>query len=276
MATEVAEQVAAGKRPPCLAAVLVGSDGASLTYVNAKVKACKEVGYASKLIHLPAETTEEELLKTVEELNADGDVDGFIVQLPLPKHISEQKILLAIHPSKDVDGFHPENFGKMALGLPAFIPATPYGILELLQRNSIETMGKHCVVIGRSNIVGLPISLLMVRNGYPGNCTVTTTHSRTPNLKEITRQADILIVALGKAGFVTGDMVKKGAVVVDVGITRLDDPTKKSGFRLQGDVDFDSVAERASWMTPVPGGVGPMTIAGLMYNTLEAFRRNQA
>jgi methylenetetrahydrofolate dehydrogenase (NADP+)/methenyltetrahydrofolate cyclohydrolase len=228
------------------------------------------VGYTSKLIHLPEDTTEQEVLQVVNNLNSDPAVDGFIVQLPLPKHISEQKVLMAIHPGKDVDGFHPENFGKMALGLPAYIPATPFGILELLKRNGVETAGKHCVVVGRSNIVGLPMSLLMVRNAYPGNSTVTTVHSKTRDLIDHTRQADILIAALGKPGFITGDMVKPGVVVIDVGITRLEDPSKKSGFRLQGDVDFDSVSPLASHMTPVPGGVGPMTIAGLMFNTLQA------
>lgn len=276
MAETVRGRLASGFQAPCLAAVLVGNNGASLTYVNAKVKACQEVGYTSQLIHLPEDATEAEVLQVVHNLNTDPEVDGFIVQLPLPKHISEQKVLMAIHPGKDVDGFHPENFGKMALGLPAFIPATPFGILELLKRNGVETVGKHCVVVGRSNIVGLPMSLLMVRNAYPGNSTVTTVHSKTTNLKSITQQADILVAAIGKPGFITADMVKPGVVVVDVGITRIDDPTKKSGFRLQGDVDFESVAPLCSHITPVPGGVGPMTIAGLMFNTLQASLRKKA
>jgi methylenetetrahydrofolate dehydrogenase (NADP+)/methenyltetrahydrofolate cyclohydrolase len=276
MAETVRGRLASGFQAPCLAAVLVGNNGASLTYVNAKVKACQEVGYTSQLIHLPEDATEAEVLQVVHNLNTDPGVDGFIVQLPLPKHISEQKVLMAIHPGKDVDGFHPENFGKMALGLPAFIPATPFGILELLKRNGVETVGKHCVVVGRSNIVGLPMSLLMVRNAYPGNSTVTTVHSKTTNLKSITQQADILVAAIGKPGFITADMVKPGVVVVDVGITRIDDPTKKSGFRLQGDVDFESVSPLCSHITPVPGGVGPMTIAGLMFNTLQASLRKKA
>lgn len=273
---EIAEEVKAwlhqGNRKPHLAAILVGEDGASLTYVNAKVKACEQVGFKSSLVRLPENTTEEALLKEVEKLNSQDDLDGFIVQLPLPKHIKEQKIIESVNPTKDVDGFHPENVGRMALSLPTFISATPYGILQLIERNKIETEGKHCVVIGRSHIVGGPMSILMSRNDYPGNCTVTLTHSRTKNLKEIAYTADILIVALGKAEFVTADMVKDGAVVIDVGITRVSDTTKKSGFKLLGDVKFDEVAPKCSYITPVPGGVGPMTIASLLKNTLLAAR----
>ncbi len=259
-----------GKKIPHLAAILVGDNGASITYVNAKVKACQFVGFDSTLVRLDAGITEDELLNEIDKLNIDPDIDGFIVQLPLPGHIDEQRVINAVAPEKDVDGFHPENFGKMALGLPAFIPATPNGILELLKRYEVPTEGKHCVVVGRSHIVGLPMSILMGLNRYPGNCTVTLTHSRTKNLEEITRSADILIVALGKPEFIKGDMVKDGVVVIDVGITRVKDETKKSGFRLLGDVHFDSVSPKASYITPVPGGVGPMTIASLMQNTLKA------
>lgn len=267
---EVAKIKAAGGKVPHLAAIIVGDNGASITYVNAKVKACDYVGFGSSLIKMPAETTQDELLAKIEELNESDVVDGFIVQLPLPDHIDEQVVLNAVSPLKDVDGFHPANFGKVALGLPSFIPATPNGILELLKRYDVETSGKHCVVVGRSHIVGLPMSILMGQKSYPGNCTVTLTHSRTENLAEITRSADILIVALGKAEFLTGDMVKEGATVIDVGITRVKDDTKKSGFRLLGDVHFESVAPKSAFITPVPGGVGPMTIASLMQNTLRA------
>lgn len=267
---EVSQLVQSGQRSPHLAAVLVGDDGASLTYVGAKVKACEEIGFVSTLIQRPASTTEEELLQIVKELNENPEIHGYIVQLPLPKHINEQKILLAIDPKKDVDGFHPENVGRMALNLPTYLPATPYGIIQLLEFYKVPTEGKHCVVVGRSNIVGLPVSILLQRNGYPGNCTVTIAHSRTKDLASITRQADILVAAIGKPEFITGDMVKDGVVVVDVGITRIKDESKKSGFRLAGDVDFASVAPKSSYITPVPGGVGPMTIVSLMKNTLLA------
>jgi len=270
---EVDDRKSKGLKTPHLAAVLVGSDGASLTYVNSKVKNCEKVGFGSSLIELDSETSEEKLLQTVEELNNDPDVDGFIVQLPLPKHIREQKVLEAIDPKKDVDGFHPENFGRMALGLETFVPATPNGIMEMLKRYDVPTEGKHCVVIGRSHIVGLPMSILLAQNGNPGNCTVTLTHSRTTNLKELCLTADILVVALGKAEFVTGDMVKEGATVIDVGITRLPSDKTKSGFKLYGDVHYESVAPKCSFITPVPGGVGPMTIASLMMNTMIAARR---
>jgi methylenetetrahydrofolate dehydrogenase (NADP+) / methenyltetrahydrofolate cyclohydrolase len=259
-----------GQKIPHLAAVIVGNDGGSLTYVGAKVRACKEIGFESTLIHLPEELTEQALLDKVHELNNDPEIDGFIVQLPLPNHIDEKKVTLAIDPKKDVDGFHPVNLGNMVLDLPGFLPATPAGMLELFERYNIETSGKHCVVIGRSHIVGSPISIMMGRNTSPGNCTVTLTHSRTKNLKEITLQADIIITAIGKPGFVTADMVKPGVVIMDVGITRVEDPTKKSGYKLYGDVDFDNVAPKCSYITPVPGGVGPMTIVSLMMNTLKA------
>lgn len=259
-----------GKKAPHLAAVIVGENGASLTYVNAKVKACEKVGFESTLVQLSLTVTEAELLSKIDELNNDDGVDGFIVQLPLPDHIDEHKVTLAIDPKKDVDGFHPENLGRMMLDLPCFLPATPAGILELLDRYDIETSGKDCVVIGRSHIVGSPMSVLMARNTKIGNCTVTLTHSRTKNLTEITKRADIIIVALGKAEFLTADMVKDGVVVIDVGITRVKDDSKKSGFKLLGDVKFDEVAAKSSYITPVPGGVGPMTIASLMLNTLQA------
>ena len=267
---EVEKIKATGGKIPHLAAIIVGENGASITYVNAKVKACDYVGFGSSLVKMPVETTQEELLAQIEILNNDDVVDGFIVQLPLPDHIDEETVLNAVSPSKDVDGFHPANFGKVALGLPSFIPATPNGILELLKRYEVETSGKHCVVVGRSNIVGLPMSILMGQNNYPGNSTVTLTHSRTKNLEEITKTADILIVALGKPEFITGDMVKEGVTVIDVGITRVKDDSKKSGFRLLGDVHFESVAPKSEFITPVPGGVGPMTIASLMQNTLKA------
>jgi methylenetetrahydrofolate dehydrogenase (NADP+)/methenyltetrahydrofolate cyclohydrolase len=270
---EVDALVQSGKRRPHLAAVLIGDNGASLTYVGAKVKACEAVGFESTLIQKPADITQDEVLGIVAQLNADDRIDGYIVQLPLPAHIDETVVLLAIDPRKDVDGFHPENVGRMALNLPTFLPATPYGILQLLEHYNIETSGKHCVVIGRSNIVGLPMSILMQRNTYPGNCTVTIAHSKTRNLKELTLQADIIVAALGRPEFVTADMIKEGAVIIDVGITRIADKTKKSGFRLAGDVHFDSVAAKCSAITPVPGGVGPMTIASLLKNTLQAAKR---
>ena len=261
-----------GVKVPHLAAILVGNDGASQTYVGAKVKACEYVGFTSTLIRLDDNTTEEELLNKVREVNNNVDIDGLIVQLPLPKHISEIKVTETISPDKDVDGFHPANVGKMALNLPSYLPATPAGIMELLARYDVDTVGKHCVVIGRSHIVGSPMSILMARNTKPGNSTVTLTHSRTQNLKEITLQADIIIVALGKPEFLTADMVKDGVVIVDVGITRVPSTETKSGFRLKGDVKFDEVAEKSSFITPVPGGVGPMTIVSLMMNTLQAVK----
>ncbi|MDP2042820.1 MAG: bifunctional methylenetetrahydrofolate dehydrogenase/methenyltetrahydrofolate cyclohydrolase FolD [Algoriphagus sp.] len=270
IAIRVAEIKAEGGKTPHLAAVLVGSDGASQTYVGAKVKACEEVGFKSTLVRLESDVTEEDLLNMVEDINNNPDIDGLIVQLPLPKHISVDKVTNKIRPEKDVDGFTPANVGRMTLNWPAYVAATPYGIVELLKRYEIETAGKHCVVIGRSHIVGSPMSILMARNGYPGNATVTLTHSKTQNLSEICRSADILIVAIGKPEFVTADMVKPGAVVIDVGIHRIEDASKKSGFRLIGDVKFDEVAEKAAAITPVPGGVGPMTIAALLYNTLQS------
>lgn len=274
---EIAEEVKklseSGKKIPHLAAVLIGENGASLSYVGNKVKSCEEVGFKSTLIHKPAETTEEELLGIVKQLNEDRDVDGYIVQLPLPKHIDENKVLLAIDPAKDVDGFHPENMGRMALNLPGFLPATPAGIIELLRRYNVPTEGKSCLVIGRSHIVGLPMSILMQRNATPGNSTVTIAHSRTKDLKKLCVEADIIIAALGKPEFITADMVKEGAVVVDVGITRVEDSTKKKGFRLAGDVKYDEVSPKCSFITPVPGGVGPMTIVSLMQNTLIAGKR---
>ncbi len=262
-----------GKQTPHLAAILVGDDGASLTYVNAKVKACKLVGFKSTLIRLPKNVTEEKLLNEIEILNNDNEISGFIVQLPLPKHIDGQKVLMSVNPSKDVDGFHPTNVGKMALNIPAFLPATPAGILELLERYNVETVGKHVVVIGRSNIVGSPISILMSQKRVTGNATVTITHSKTKNLKEITLKADIIIAALGVPEFLTADMVKDNVAIIDVGITRVKDETKKNGYRLAGDVHFDSVAKKANFITPVPGGVGPMTIAMLLKNTLLAVKK---
>ncbi len=270
LAEAVQERKKNGKKIPHLAAILVGNDGGSLTYVGAKVKACDQIGFESTLIRYDDSVPEEILLAKVQALNEDKSIDGFIVQLPLPKHIDELKITQAIDPKKDVDGFHPVNLGKMILNLPGFLPATPAGIVELLKRNNIETEGKHCVIIGRSNIVGTPLSILMARNADPGNCTVTLTHSRTNKLKEICQSADILIAAIGKPNFVTADMVKEGAVVIDVGTTRLADTTKARGWRLSGDVNFDEVAKKCSYITPVPGGVGPMTIASLMINTLKA------
>lgn len=261
IAASVAEIKVEGGKIPHLAAILVGSDGASQTYVGAKVKSCEQVGFQSTLVRLEESVSEKELLKVVEEINENPEIDGLIVQLPLPKHISVEKVTNKIKPEKDVDGFTPANVGRMTLGWPAYVAATPYGIVELLKRYKVETSGKHCVVIGRSHIVGSPMSILMARNEYPGNCTVTLTHSRTQNLAEITKTADILIVAIGKPEFVTADMVKDGATVIDVGIHRIEDSSKKSGFRLIGDVKFDEVAAKVSAITPVPGGVGPMTIA---------------
>ena len=260
----------AGKKTPHLAAILVGSDGASETYVASKVKSCGEIGYTSTLIRLDPNIEEAVLIEAIEKLNADDDVDGILVQLPLPKQISEEKIINLIHPDKDVDGFHPMSVGKMVQGLPTFLPATPYGIMMMLEHYKVETKGKHAVVIGRSNIVGRPISILLNRNTYPGNCTVTVCHSHTPNLKEICLQADIIVAALGRPGFLTADMVKENAVVVDVGITRVADASKKSGFAIKGDVDYVNVAPKCSFITPVPGGVGLMTIAALMMNTYNA------
>lgn len=270
LADKVAELKSQGKRIPHLVAVLVGNDPASETYVASKVKSCKEVGFKSTEMRYSSDITEEQLLEVVDRLNRDEDVDGYIVQLPLPRHISEERILLAIDPDKDVDGFHPFNVGKMVTGLPTYLPATPAGIMELLARYRIETRGKHCVVIGRSNIVGTPMAVLMSRKDEHADCTVTICHSRTRNIQEITRQADILIVALGKPRFVTAEMVKEGAVVVDVGIHRVPSDKTKSGFRLIGDVDFEQVAPKCSYITPVPGGVGPMTIVSLLQNTLKA------
>lgn len=270
---ETAQWVAEGGKKPHLAAILVGNDGASETYVASKIRSCEEIGFTSTLRRFDASISEDELIQEIHILNQDPDVDGFIVQLPLPKHISENRVMEAIDPKKDVDGFHPVNVGRMCKGLPAYLSATPFGILEMLKRYNIETTGKHCVVIGRSQIVGLPMAILMQRNTYPGNCTVTICHSRTANLKEISQSADILIVALGKAEFVTADFVKDGAVVIDVGITRVPDASKKSGFALKGDVDFASVAPKTSYITPVPGGVGLMTICGLLTNTLKAAKR---
>ena len=271
IAISVKEIVAKGSRRPHLAAVIVGEDGASLTYVGSKVRACKKVGFDSTLIKLSENILEQELLLKVKELNENDAIDGYIVQLPLPKHIDSQKILMAVDPSKDVDGFHPTNFGKMALNLPTFISATPYGIMELLDRYNVETSGKHTVVIGRSDIVGRPISILMSRKSNPGNSTVTLAHSRTKNIKELTLQADIIISALGVPNFVKADMVKQGAVIIDVGITRVTNDSKK-GYEIVGDVDYKNVSRKASFITPVPGGVGPMTIAMLLKNTLLAYK----
>ena len=276
---EIAEEVkvlkSQGKKAPHLAAVLVGDDGASLTYVGSKVKACEQVGFASTLVKLPAEITEEALLEEIAKLNANPDIDGYIVQLPLPKHIDEQKILLAVDPTKDVDGFHPANFGRMALDMEAFIPATPFGIIELLKRYEVPTKGKHVVVVGRSHIVGRPISILLSQKGTQGNATVTLTHSYTPNLATLTKQADIVVMALGIPEFLKGDMVKEGVTVIDVGITRLKDDTAPKGYRIVGDVKYDEVKEKAAFITPVPGGVGPMTIAMLLKHTLLAYQWNR-
>lgn len=270
---KVAEWQSAGNRAPHLAAILVGNNGASETYVASKAKNCSEAGFDSTVIRLDAGIEESALIAEIERLNADNDIDGILIQLPLPAHFKEEKILQLVHPEKDVDGFHPLNTGKMVQGLPSFIPATPYGILLMLEHYGIETKGKHAVVIGRSNIVGRPISVLLSRNAYPGNCTVTICHSHTQQLKEICLQADIIIAALGKPGFLKEDMVKEGAVVIDVGITRVPDPSKKSGFTIKGDVDFDHVAPKCSFITPVPGGVGLMTIAALLMNTYNACTR---
>ena len=261
------------QRPPHLAAVIVGNDGASLTYVGSKVRSCEYVGFDSTLIQLEESTTEETLLEKIKELNQDANLDGYIVQLPLPNHIDEEKILLAIDPTKDVDGFHPSNFGRMALEMDAFIPATPFGIIELLERYKIETSGKHCVVVGRSHIVGRPISILMSQKGSAGNATVTVAHSRTENLANLTRNADIVVMALGIPEFLTADMVKEGAVIIDVGITRVSDDRNPKGYVIKGDVAFDEVSSKSSYITPVPGGVGPMTIAMLLKNTLLAYQR---
>ncbi|MDA9843985.1 bifunctional methylenetetrahydrofolate dehydrogenase/methenyltetrahydrofolate cyclohydrolase FolD [Flavobacteriaceae bacterium] len=261
------------QRPPHLAAVIVGNDGASLTYVGSKVRSCEYVGFDSTLIQLEESTTEETLLEKIKELNQDANLDGYIVQLPLPKHIDEEKILLAIDPTKDVDGFHPSNFGRMALEMDAFIPATPFGIIELLERYKIETSGKHCVVVGRSHIVGRPISILMSQKGSVGNATVTVAHSRTENLANLTRNADVVVMALGIPEFLTADMVKEGAVIIDVGITRVSDDRHPKGYVIKGDVAFDEVSSKSSYITPVPGGVGPMTIAMLLKNTLLAYQR---
>ena len=269
IAVQVEHMLKEGKKKPHLAAILVGNDGASETYVGAKVRACEKVGFDSTLIRLDDSISQEQLIAEVEKINQNDNIDGLIVQLPLPKHIDETKVLLAVDPKKDVDGFHPQNVGKMTLNLPTYIPATPQGIVELLRRYEVPTEGKNCVVIGRSHIVGSPMSILLSQHNYPGNCTVTLCHSRTRNLEEICRNADIIVAALGRPGFVTADMVKEGACVIDVGITRVEDSTKKSGFRLLGDVDYEAVATKCSFITPVPGGVGPMTRAALMMNTMK-------
>jgi methylenetetrahydrofolate dehydrogenase (NADP+)/methenyltetrahydrofolate cyclohydrolase len=273
IAAEVAAIISSGGKVPHLAAVLVGNNGASETYVSGKVKACERVGFKSSLHRLPDSVSENDLLQKISELNNDAEVDGFIVQLPLPKHINVQKVTEAVSPAKDVDGFHPVNTGRMVQNIPCYLPATPYGIMLLLERYKIETSGKHCVVLGRSNIVGLPVSVLLERNSNPGNCTVTVCHSRTKNIEEIAHRADILIAAIGQPEFVTAGMVKNGAVVIDVGITRIKSLETKSGFRLVGDVMFDDVAPKCSYITPVPGGVGPMTITALLKNTLAASKK---
>ncbi len=277
---EIAEEVdkmrANDEKVPHLAAIIVGNDGASLTYVGSKVRACERVGFESTLVQLHATISEQELLQKIEELNQDENIDGFIVQLPLPEQIDTQKVIMAVDPDKDVDGFHPMNFGKMALDMSTFIPATPFGILELLERYQVDTKGKHTVVIGRSHIVGRPMSILMGRKGWPGNSTVTLTHSHTKNISQITTQADIVISALGVSGFLKAEMIKDDAVIIDVGITRVPDQTKKRGYRITGDVDFENCSKKASFITPVPGGVGPMTIAMLLKNTLLARERHRA
>lgn len=272
---EVAKYVDEGHRSPHLSAILVGENGASVTYVDNKIKDCHAVGFRSSLVKLPENITESELLREIEKLNKDKNLDGFIVQLPLPAHIDQEKIIMAIDPEKDVDGFHPQNFGKMALEMESFLPATPFGIITLLERYNIPTQGKDVVVIGRSRIVGKPMSILMSRKGYPGNATVTLTHSRTQNLEEYTKKADIIITALGVPNFLKASMIKEGAVVIDVGITRVEDSTKERGFYLAGDVDFLEVSQKASWITPVPGGVGPMTRAMLLKNTMLAYTQKQ-
>jgi len=264
-----------GKRPPHLAAVLVGNDGASLTYVGSKVRSCEKIGFDSTLIRLEETISEDELLDQIDKLNNDDSLDGFIVQLPLPKHIDEEKVLMAVDPKKDVDGFHPANFGKMALDMEAFIPATPFGIMELLRRYKLDISGKHAVVIGRSHIVGRPMSILLSQKGNPGNATVTLTHSRTQNLAEITRSADVVVSALGVPNFLKADMVKDGAIIIDVGITRVPDENHPKGYVITGDVDYEAVKEKSSYITPVPGGVGPMTIAMLLQNTYLAYSRKQ-
>jgi len=273
IATEVKKMIDSEINPPHLAAILVGEDAASQTYVASKEKSCKEVGFTSSVYRYPANTSEEELLKAVDFLNNDDEIDGFIVQLPLPKHISVDKVIERINPKKDVDGFHPINLGRMMTGLPSYLPATPYGIMQMLERSNIETEGKHCVVLGRSNIVGTPVSILMSRNNKSANSTVTLCHSKTKNLKEITMQADILIAAIGKPNFVTSDMVKEGVVIIDVGIHRVASPDTKSGFRLIGDVDFANVSKKSSYISPVPGGVGLLTIVSLLQNTLKAAKK---
>ena len=275
IAAEVAKMKENGEKVPHLAAIIVGTDGASLTYVGSKVRSCERVGFESTLVQLPNTTSEIELLKKIEELNQNEDIDGFIVQLPLPDQIDTQKVIMAVDPDKDVDGFHPTNFGKMALDMSTFIPATPFGILELIERYGVETQGKHTVVIGRSHIVGRPMSILMGRKGFPGNSTVTLTHSRTKNITQITSQADIIISALGVPKFLKAEMVKDDAVIIDVGITRVPDETKPKGYYITGDVDFENVSKKASFITPVPGGVGPMTIAMLLKNTLLARERHR-
>lgn len=272
--SEVEKYTSQGCRAPHLAAVLVGDNPASQSYVNYKIKDCEAVGFKSSLYRLDKTTTEQEIMDLIEKLNQEQDLDGYIVQLPLPKGIDENKVLMAINPDKDADGFHPQNFGKMALELPSFLPATPYGIMEMLERANIETSGKNCVVIGRSNIVGRPISILLSQKGNPGNSTVTVCHSRTQNLEKYTLEADIIITALGVPNFLTSEMVKEGAVVIDVGISRVEDSSRKSGFRLVGDVDFEQVKEKASYITPVPGGVGPMTRSMLLKNTLFSYKKN--
>ena len=276
IAQEVAQRLREGKPAPHLVAILVGHDGGSETYVASKIKTCSELGFRSTLIRFEDDVTEARLLETIEKLNHDDDVHGFIVQLPLPKHINEQRIIEAVDPRKDVDGFHPINVGRMSIGLPCFVSATPQGIIELLKRYKVDTRGKHCVVLGRSNIVGKPMAQLLLHKGNPGDCTVTVCHSRTPNIKELCLEADIIVAALGVPEFLKADMVRPGAVIVDVGTTRVPDASKKSGFRLSGDVAFDEVAPKASYITPVPGGVGPMTIVSLMLNTLQAARLQQA
>jgi|TARA_A100000171_G_C2136559_1_gene150709 methylenetetrahydrofolate dehydrogenase (NADP+)/methenyltetrahydrofolate cyclohydrolase len=276
IAAEVAKMRERGEKVPHLAAVIVGNDGASLTYVGSKVRSCEKVGFESTLVQLPSTTSEQELLNKIEELNENDDIDGFIVQLPLPEQINTQRVLLAVDPDKDVDGFHPTNFGKMALDMSTFIPATPFGILELLERYKVETKGKHTVVIGRSHIVGRPMSILMGRKGWPGNSTVTLTHSHTKNITQIISQADIVISALGVPNFLKAEMVKDDAVIIDVGITRVPDDTKEKGYYITGDVDFENVSKKASYITPVPGGVGPMTIAMLLKNTLLARERHRS
>ncbi len=270
IAQEVQNRIQTGKKKPHLSAILVGNDTPSQTYVNGKVEACKRVGFDSTLVHLPIDISEENLLLEIQKLNDNADIDGFIVQLPLPKHINVDKVIQHIHPAKDVDGFHPENVGKMNKNLPCYISATPLGILKLLEKYNINTTGKHCVVVGRSQIVGSPMSILLARNEKIGNCTVTLCHSKTPNLAQFTLQADILVVAIGIPNLITKDMVKDGVIIIDVGINRVEDNTKKQGFRLVGDVDFENVAPKCSFITPVPGGVGPMTITALLYNTLLA------